>query len=563
MSTTPLPVAGGTARSPDIRHALDWRELHAGLDEAAHRGVPLLCLAEPHWTTGAQRLALYLGDDEATRDLVASSFVPILVDPIERPDVAARLRWAATSLTGTAGPPLLALLTPKGSPFLAYCSLWPEGKGAYPSLRSLLQSVAELDRSRRASIETEALLLQERARPRPSSAPRYTAWQSVRDAVDVHAGGLAEIPKHPRVALLWALLDEAVHPPVREHLLRTLDGLLRGGIRDLLSGRFHRASRDERWIVPHFEMLVPMNAGLAAVLTRAGRQLERPQFVEAAQGAARFAARALDEGVMAIAADTTYATWTPRQFQEALDPAEIQALGLHVHMTRDPSAHVLYRALEPDAMGGYADEEPSVLAERIRSGIERLALVRAERPAPEVVRVDAPSWHAETLRWLLEARGAGLDLERTPLERHLRDLQARARDPHAGYGRCGWYWLEDQVAMSAAFLAAADDDADWLDPAIEGAQLVLDHYLDPATGALAEAPRGARGARAGRPSQDVVDHVVRAAAPAAVDLFDALAARRGRGRLATRFATAAERIERYHRQAQHALSGCVLEGRAA
>jgi uncharacterized protein YyaL (SSP411 family) len=281
-------------------------------------------------------------------------------------------------------------------------------------------------------------------------------------------------------------------------------------------------------------------------------------MAEAALRAGGFALAALREGVMAIAADTAYATWTPQQFQEALDPAEVQALGLHVHMTRDASPHVLYRAREAVDMGGLADEEPDVLAERIRSGIARLAVVRAERPSPATVRIDAPAWHAETLRFLVEARTAGLPLEWAPLEAQLEALHEAPRHPLAGYERHGWFWLEDQVATSAAFLAAAREDPTWLEPAIEGAERILERYHDPESGALEDVPRG-RGAS--RPSQDVVDGVVRAGVPAAVELFDTLAARLGRGRLAARFAHAADRIERYHRQAVHAASAMPAERR--
>ena len=271
------------AAPPDVTRALAWRGWDEGRAEARARGVPAFCLAEPAWSTGSQRLALVLGQEDDTRASLADAFVPIRVDPLARPDVAARLRWAAAATSGTVGPPLIVLLTPEGAPFLAYCNVWPEGRGRYPSLGSLLRSVSDLARERPDALEAEAEALAARGRAGAGAAdgpspPVPSVWAEVRDAVDDAFGGLRELPKRPRPHLIWRLLDEADDPPVRDHLVRTLDGLQRGGVLDQLDGSFHRCGRDERWVVPHFEKLVPANAALAAVYARAAGGLQRPDF---------------------------------------------------------------------------------------------------------------------------------------------------------------------------------------------------------------------------------------------------------------------------------------------
>ncbi len=552
-------------RLPDVRQALAWRDIHSGLDEAAARRVPILCLAESPWSNGAQRLALVLGQHDETRDLVESSFVPVIVDPLERPDVAARLAWAASTLTGTVGPPLLALLTPSGSPFLAYCTLWPEGRDPYPSLHSLLRSVADLDRERRTALENEAMALQARAGGRAASAPRHTAWQRIRDHVDARFGGLQESPKCPHPHVLWQLLDEAAHPPVRAHLVRTLEGMQRGGILDQLDGAFHRCSRDERWIVPHFEKLVPTNAALAAVYARAASLFDRPDFLATADGAAAFAAAGLESGTMVIASDARHYTWTPGQFQEELDPGLIQALGLHFKITRDDSPHVLYRALEADQMGDYADEDPAVLSERIDEGKAHLLRVRMRRPPPARHAVDAPAWHAETLRWLFEAGRHDVDVDEGMLDRRLRALLAGHFDPNLGYARTSRagarYWLEDQTALATACLAAGAGVPEAHGSAIVLADIILEAYCDAETGALLDAPHEGGGRR--RPSQAVVDGTLWAAVPSTIELLRTLAheergSQRSRSTSCVRFERAAEVAERRHRDATHAASAYDL-----
>jgi uncharacterized protein len=447
-----IPLTARPAHPPDVRRTLAWRGWAAGLAEAAERRVPAVCLAEPAWSNGAQRLALVLDGDDETRGLLEADFVPIHVDPIAHPDVAARLRWNAMALTGTIGPPLIAILTPRGTPFLAYCSLWPEGRPPYPSLRSLLRSLASLGHERHADLEAEAAELSTRA----ATAVRPQGdWAAVKDRIDPRFGGLQELPKHPHAPLLWRLLDEADDPAVRAHLLRTLDGMRRGGLLDQLGGSFHRCARDERWVVPHFEKLTPVNAALAAVYARAAGTLDRPDLVATARGAADFALAGLDADVMVVAADARYYTWTTSSFQEALDPTLVQALGLHFQIARDDAPQVLFSAMEPDAMTAYADVPAATLAARVRSGKARLALARSQRPHPDVHRIDAPAWRAETLRWLFEARRHGLEVEGRRLETHLTRLLDGPFDPGFGYVR--------GVAASGEGPAAGGGPVRWLE----------------------------------------------------------------------------------------------------
>ncbi len=48
-----------------------------------------------------------------------------------------------------------------------------------------------------------------------------------------------------------------------EHVERTLDAMLAGGIYDQLGGGFARYSVDSAWLVPHFEKMLYDNALLA------------------------------------------------------------------------------------------------------------------------------------------------------------------------------------------------------------------------------------------------------------------------------------------------------------
>lgn len=529
--TSPSPATPASPHLPDVDQATDWRAWQEGLAEAREHDRPILCLAEPAWANGSQRLALVLGRDESVRQALETRFVPVRLDPLARPDVADRLRCAALSLTGTAGPPLLVLLTPTGLPFLAYCTIRPEGGDGYPSLAALLRSVADLHHERPEAVHEEAEALRARLQPSDEGIPPAPrSWDGLAGVADDRFGGLHELPKHPRPSLLWSLLDEAENPAAREHLVLTLSGMHRGGILDQLAGSFHRCSRDERWVVPHFEKLVPQNAALAAVYARAGKWSQRDEYLDVAKTAAAFAMAGLDEGVMALGSDPPFHTWTPPQFQEALDPVLVQALGLHVNITRDASPHVLFRAMEPDEVAEHTSDAPEVLARRIELGKERLRFTRFQRPSPAAVRIDAPAWHAETLRWLFRA-ARHVELDEGRLLGHLDDLLARSSTPEGVYersdGRGGaGHWLEDQVAVAAACTEAAATAAHQpaADEAHRLADVILDRYLHVDGRHLVDRP----GAPAEEPSRAHVDHFLPAAVPTAVEVLGALAHMRGR-----------------------------------
>ncbi|CAN5645063.1 thioredoxin domain-containing protein [soil metagenome] len=537
---------GTEAHLPDIRQALDWRAWEDGLEEARGRQLPMLCLAEAPWVNSAQRLALVLGRDEALRRCIRASFMPVLLDPWERPDLAARLRLASVALTGTAGPPLLALLTHEGLPFLSYPCMWPEGREPYPSLLSLLRSVSESYGERRDALALEARALQAGASGGSAFTSFQGFWEGAKGELDGRHGGLRELPKHPNVPLLWLLLGAAERgfAPARDHLLKTLEGMTKGGLLDQLGGSFHRCARDARWVVPHFEKPVPVNAGLAAVSARAATLFDRPDFAEVAEGAARFALVGLENEVIALASDTRYYTWTSEEVMSSLEPALVQVLGLHFHLTPHPSPQVLYRALEPEAMAAQG-LEPELARARLEAGKAQLGLIRAQRRSPELVTAQALSWQAESLRWLLEAAGCGLEFPHEALFRLLEALVARPFDAFSGYGRtAGEGWREEQASVCLACLgahrltgASGHPGEEHLEAARRAADAVLTSYLDARTGTLSDRP--------GSPveTQDVVDHELSSAVGMTLGALVALARTEEGGRYLEAARAVARRYE--------------------
>ncbi|HEV2128811.1 MAG TPA: DUF255 domain-containing protein [Thermomicrobiales bacterium] len=452
-------VSGPPDTMPDISRSLRWRDWSDGRMEARQRGVPILAFAEPRWSNSAQRLAYVLERDDELQDVLQARVVPVLVDWTERPDLAARWRWAAVVLTGTSGPPLTILLTPDGEPMLVYPGMQYEGDDLLPSLGSLITATADAYAENAAAFDAEARSLgQADARNAGDVAGFPAFWAGLQPDLDMVRGGLHESPRHPHPQLLWTALDHVVSVAAKEvvgWVTATLRHMADGGINDHLDRGFHRCSRDERWVVPHFEKPVPLNAQLTAVYARAGHELDHPEFTELAQALATFCMTALRENVDCVGSNSPYYTWTSKELLDGLNVDEVQPMSLHFGIGPSPLRQVVHHAVPVERLDQYSREDLEVLRARVERGRKHMLTLRQQRPAPELVTMGGWSWRAETLRWLFVASEwlPGLELGR--LQELLAIALDSGMDPQRGYVRAdGNAWLEDQAALLGAMVAA-------------------------------------------------------------------------------------------------------------
>lgn len=510
---------------PDVTEALAWRDWTTGLEEAGRRRVPILALAEAPWTNSAQRLGLVFEQDASLRALLEETFVPILVDPVQRPDLVSRWQWASIAIAGTSGPPLVLWLTHEGAPFLSYCSMWPEGRPPHPSLAALARATADAYARDPDAFVREGQTLDSRSTQEPSPAYQSARelWQRLGEETDATYGGIRESPKHPHPQLLLLLLERGeAHdaPDAVAFVQTTLRAMLRGGINDQVAAGFHRCSRDERWIVPHFEKPAPLNAQLASVYAKAAHVFGDDAFLAAANALATFCLGMARDGVDAVASDSHYYTWTAREMLGSLDPALVQAVSLHYNLIPDRSRQVLYRARDAEAISDFSSEAPAMLRQRIEAGRRQLRLARSQRRPPELVQLSTLSWPAQTMLWLFSAAEQGCDVPVAEMADRLERLTADRFREGIGYPRPGGRadapqaWLEDQAALLGAMLAAgrATRDERWLGRARLLADVILDRYGH--AGGLLDRPPG-RGAP--ELSRAVTDDVLPSAIATAID----------------------------------------------
>jgi uncharacterized protein YyaL (SSP411 family) len=268
-----------------LQHAgnpVDWYPWgDEALARARDEDKPILLsigYAACHWCHVMERESF---EDGATARDMNRHFVCIKVDREERPDVDAVYMDAVVALTGQGGWPMTVFLTPDGEPFFGGTYFPPEPHHGLPAFRQVLAAVHEAWSTRREdSLRTGAELAAHIGRVTPASAEPPAAAQldaaqaNLQNGFDATWGGWGRAPKFPPAPALEFLLRRGE----RELTKKTLDGMARGGMHDLVGGGFHRYSVDDRWLVPHFEKMLYDNALLASVYLRAAHVFDDARY---------------------------------------------------------------------------------------------------------------------------------------------------------------------------------------------------------------------------------------------------------------------------------------------
>ena len=444
-------------------------------------------------------------------EVLNREFVCVKVDRDERPDIDARYQRAVQAISGQGGWPLTAFLDGDGQVFFGG-TYFPPDENPYgrPGFRTTLIEIARRYREDRDQLTRNAKELAERLAQSldetGAGAAATTTLTAGADTMarlfDVRFGGFGGAPKFPHPGACEFLLarwwDTREDWP-REVVVKTLEGMARGGIRDHVGGGFHRYAVDERWIVPHFEKMATDNAELLRAYCAAYAVFRTPAFRETASGIVDWVLDTLSDreqkvlfasqdADMTLGDDGDYWTWTLDEARSVLSGPELDLavkvfdIGERGEMHHNPAKNVLWRRFTP------TDAEAGIL----ESALVKLRRARDRRAAPFVDRTPYVSWNAMLAGALLQAgavldRAEANDLALGVLERIWTD----AWHPDTGMahviGRSGGApngLLDDQVQSAAAFLDAyeATGTAGWLDRAVVVMEHVERAHGDPAGG---------------------------------------------------------------------------------
>ena len=445
------------------RVTIDW----LAYDQLPGQARPRLVVVTNRFSHAAHVFDALLDDDEVAA--AARAFACARVDCDERPDVDLPLQRRAGRPLPTW--PLAALAAADGA---------------------LVAVATHLDR--------RTLLELLRAPPRPPLPPppppaRATvdeALAAIRAAFDRHHGGFESPPKRPRPPLIDLLLVS--NPSLA---LRTLDGLMQGGIHDQLGGGFHAYSTDERWVVPHFEKRAADQAGLLATFARAAALTGQPRYAAVARRIIAYVEcnLALDGGGYAASEDAdvgayddgSHYTWTLEEARAVLADDELAVAQPYFdlygrgELHSDPTRNILFIAASPEEVARELGRDPARVRDAIARARDRLLAARGDRPQPAVDPTPYAGVWSKLARAYLEAEASlGVVQER---ERALYTLEklyaARASDgsiAHRLDAAPSIRWLGDQAELGLAALRAYEASGERLH--LEVARATADQLLD-------------------------------------------------------------------------------------
>ena len=506
-----------------LQHAhnpVDWHPWGPDVLEKARReNKPILLsvgYSACHW---CHVMAHESFEDPETAQLMNELFINIKVDREERPDIDKIYQSAHSLLTQRPGGwPLTVFLTPDDQvPFFAGTYFPDEPRHGMPSFRDLMQRIADFLGSREADIRKQNTTLVEAlqsiatagaAPGTPGPQPLDSARQQLEQNFDGKLGGFGSAPKFP-------------HPTSIERLLRhwagtggqdkralymavfTLEQMARGGMNDQLGGGFCRYSVDDRWMIPHFEKMLYDNGALLALYAEAWAATGTPLFRRSCEQTAGWVMREMqaDSGgyYSSLDADSEgvegrFYVWTPETVTALLDEDEYSLIERHFGLDRPANFegrwhfHV-YRTREQLAQEFSLDA--ATVDSRLESAMGKLFTARAQRVAPGRDDKVLTSWNGLMIRgmacagryldrpdWIASAERA-VDFIREQLWQDGR-LLATWKDGRAHLNA----YLDDHVYLIDGLLELLQ--ARWRDRdllfAIELAEVVLEHFRDPAGG---------------------------------------------------------------------------------
>ena len=323
----------------------------------------------------------------SNRDTAAflnDSFVCVLVDAKEQPEVTALYRNYLQTVKQLSGYPMNLWLTPELKPFEGANYLPPTeewGKEGFSTVAKRAAAGWQADpTAQRAKADEAVALFSEAALPVTEQTPAELkqrleeateAWKARFDSAN---GGFGEPPKYPEPELMSYLLRD---PASQDMALTTLRKVISGAVRDPLDGGFFRYAIDAEGRYPYFQKSLPDQARLALALLDAAKVSGDAQFGHAARAALLYALtqRRDANGDFSAAEDATPEAitpsyfWTLAQIRDVLGDAQATAFSAAYQVTAEGN-------IPPDTIPGMDTTGKNILyrTEPISGEVDQKAL---------------------------------------------------------------------------------------------------------------------------------------------------------------------------------------------
>lgn len=273
-------------------HANDptfWQSWSPEVIERARREKKLIYVSSGyfacHWCHVMQRQSF---QDPDVAKMLNDGYIPVKLDRELNSALDSRLMDFAQATRGRGGWPLNVYLTPDGFPVYAHMY---QPKDQFSNVLVKLNEIWDEQRDKLAKLAEEHATVTV-APPTGSlevaGVDRFSVGlvSILPDAMDKLRGGFgdsAKFPNTPQLEFYLTAYSRAPDDTTGEWLTTTLDAMTDGGLRDHVGGGFYRYTTDPSWETPHFEKMLYTNALLSTQLLRAGRILNKPEYVQVAR----------------------------------------------------------------------------------------------------------------------------------------------------------------------------------------------------------------------------------------------------------------------------------------
>lgn len=232
--------------------------------------------------------------DEEVGDLLNSSFVAILVDREERPDIDKLYGVAAELISGRRGWPQTIFLTPDLKPLYATSYLPKQARFGQPGLVDTIRLIDDMWKTRRDYLLSTAdkvesalkTIASDRGGDELDGELVGQTYLQLSEAFDARNRGFGDAPKFPVPHRLMFLLQyhrRTGDPQALQMVENTLIAMRQGGIYDQVGFGFHRYSTDAFWRLPHFEKMLYDQALLAMAYIEGYQVTGRDEFAKTSQ----------------------------------------------------------------------------------------------------------------------------------------------------------------------------------------------------------------------------------------------------------------------------------------
>lgn len=519
----------GAESSPYLKlHAADpvhWRAWSIEtLAAAKAAGKPILLsigYSSCHWCHVMRKEAF--ADPETAR-VINDLFFPIMIDREERPDIDAIYQNAAAAMSLPTGWPSNMFLTPDAKPFYGGTYFPKDAIRGMTSFKDILQNISTVYVNEPKRFEADArhvtAFLARSLLPEPGTitlAAVTKAAKAFLKDIDPFNGGFGEGAKFPYIPALETLWRTYLRTGDKAHgdaVTQTLAAMSKGGLYDHVGGGFFRYTVDPHWLVPHFEKMLDVNAGMVELMTLVWRETQNELLKRRIAEAVGFllSEMRLADGAFAGSLDAdsldaggeeregVFYLWDKKEILKLLGedgPLFAAAYGIaepeNVLDEDLGDAGTLYRSEQPlEMLSETFKLSTENVDKRLVKGLDVLKQHRANRPRPRRDDKILADWTGMAVKAVAEA---GLAFKRDDwveaalkafkaAERSLTDADGRLR--HSAYdknlGAPATLAGLAEMARSALVLFEATGDKGYLDKATRWTDAAASRHWDEKAG---------------------------------------------------------------------------------